>query len=189
VQALRNACIDFARDSLCLQIGIDPISTEINVAEYDIDTPKNTRLTQVMALYFKGRLIERRSFDYITHRSGRDWMQQRGSPEVYTQLAPDAVTLYPCPEKSEQNALTGIIAYVPTRASTSTDDLMLERHAEVIARGAAAKLMQIPNEPFTNLQMAMAYHRQFTADKANVRSHVSEGQTQANTSVRLRRIY
>lgn len=189
IQALRNACIDFARDSLCLQIGLDAFATEANVADYDIDVPNNTRLAQVLSLYFKGRLIERRSLGYLVNTGGSDWRRARGAPNLYTQHTPDVVTLYPCPDVSESNAMTGIIAYVPTRSSTGTDELMLERHVEPIVRGAAAKLMQIPNEPFTNLQMAMAYTRQFTADKANVRSHVSEGQVQANTSVRLRRIY
>jgi len=189
VQALRNACIDFTKGSMCLQGQLDPMSVAKDVAEYDIDVPKNTRLTQMISLYYLGSLLPRKSLSYIVGATGRDWAALRGPPTMYTQFAPDTVTLIRCPGESIANALTGTYAYVPTRSSTTCDEVMLERYAEAIARGAASKLMQIPNEPFSNLQMAMMYHRQFTADIANELGAINQGQNRASISVHFRRYY
>lgn len=187
VIAVRNACIDFARGSLLLQQALDPIPTAAGVADYDIDTPSNTVLAHVVTLFYRGQLLPKRSVGEMSARFGRDWQLLTGTPQAYFQTQPGVVTLVYTPDTSVTDALTGLIAVTPSRASSVVDDRFLEVYAEQIAHGAASKLCAIPNQPFTDADAALLYGKLFRADVANARAHASAGQTRAPLVVRFKR--
>jgi hypothetical protein len=112
-----------------------------------------------------------------------------GTPSVFTMLNPNEVTLVPKPETSLLNALTGILAFAPLRKSTGIIDYIFEDYAEEIARGAAARLMMIPNQQWTDPKSGLGYRKQFTSDMSNARAHVNQGQVRAPISVHLRRFW
>lgn len=187
IYAVRNACIDFCRGSLFLQQEIDPITVVAGTAEYEIDTPTGTVLTQVLTLYHSGLRLSKRSLSEITATYTRDWRSMTGTPKMWTQFNPNEVTLILTPDTTLANALTGTMAVVPARTSLSVDSNVFERYVETIARGAAAKLMAIPNEPFTSPDGALLYTRLFNSDVSNARAAVNAGQTRAPLKVRFQR--
>lgn len=187
VIAVRNACIDFCTGSLVLQQPLEPISTAAGVPDYEVDVDLGVRLVQVVSLFNEGSPVVRRSQSEIAAKYGRDWQVMSGSPAVFTQVNPKEVLLVPIPDQSVTDALTGMIAVAPTRASTTVDDRLFELYLEQIARGAASKLLKLPDEPFSNMTAGMVYARQFTADIANARAGVLAGQNRAPMRVRFNR--
>jgi hypothetical protein len=116
-------------------------------------------------------------------------MQSDGTPCMFTMLNSNEVTLVPKPDKAITGALTGLLAFAPTRKSTTIIDYVYEDYAEEIARGAASKLLVIPNQQWSDLKTALLYRKQFTSDMANARAHVNQGQVRAPISVHLRRYW
>lgn len=188
-QAIRDTCIEFCKESLVWQAPIDPIMVLVNEAAYELDVPTGANLANVVELYFDSRRLGKKSVSEISARYGRDWMQSSGTPAVFTMLNPNEVTLVPTPDKTVIEGLTGILAFTPLRSSTSIIDYIYEQYAEEIARGAAARLMMIPNQQWTEPKMGLGYRKQFTSDCANARSHVNAGQVRAPISVHLRKFW
>jgi len=188
VIAIRNACIDFCRGSLFLEQTMDPISTAAGVADYEIDVPMGTVLTQVVSLYHQALPLVRRSVSELASMYGRDWQDLSGVPKSWVQLNPTEVKLVLTPDKSEANALTGIIAVTPSRSSTTVDEQVFERYVEPIAQGAASKMLGIPGQPFSNPEAALLYGRMFASAIANVRSLVNAGQNRAAMRIRFNKV-
>jgi hypothetical protein len=188
-QAIRDACIEFCKESLIWQEQMDPISSAKGEGAYELDVPTNTNLTHVIDLYYKEARLKKKSVSEIAAKYSRDWMLHEGAPVVFTMLNPNEVTLVPKPDVSVANALTGLLAFTPTRKSTTVIDYVYEDYAEEIARGAAAKLMLIPNQQWSDQKTALGYRKQFLSDCANARAHVNAGQVRAPISVHLRRYW
>lgn len=188
-QAVRDACIEFCKESLIWQEPIDPIDSIQGEPVYELDVPTGTNLAHVVDLYYDERRLMKKSVSEIAARYSRDWMRASGTPTVFTMLNPNEVTLVPKPDKGVTDALTGLLAFAPTRKSTQIIDYVFEDYAEEIARGAASKLMAIQNQQWTDLKAALMYRKQFLSDCANARAHVNQGQTRAPISVHLRRYW
>jgi hypothetical protein len=188
-QAIRDACIEFCKESLIWREQMDPISTIKGEGVYELDVPTNTHLTNVVDLYYEQRRLEKKSVSEIAAKYDRDWMLREGTPIVFTMLNPNEVTLVPKPDKAIGGALTGMLSFTPTRKSTAVIDYVFEDYAEEIARGAASKLMLIPNQSWTDAATALGYRKQFLSDCANARAHVNQGQVRAPISVHLRRFW
>ena len=58
VVAIRNACIDYCRDTLVLQQDLDPISVSAGISTYEIDVPTGYNLQQVLGIYYLSRKLE-----------------------------------------------------------------------------------------------------------------------------------
>jgi hypothetical protein len=184
--AVKNACIEFCKGTLCWQEQMDPLTVIANEASYEMDTPTGAALTMPVELYFGGNRLFKRTPSEISSKFTRDWQLLRGTPSAYTQFNPNEVMLVLCPESTMANALTGTLAFQPSRASTTVPDFLYEEYAEQIVAGAAARLYAIPNEPFTDQKAALAYARQFRSDIANTRASMSQGLLQAPKRVAFR---
>jgi len=188
-QAIRDTCIEFCKESLIWQTPIDPISSTAGEAVYQLDVPTNANLAHVVDLYYNNARLAKKSVSEIASKFTRDWMQSVGTPTVFTMLNPNEITLVSKPDRSVLDAITGILAYAPMRKSTGIIDYIYEDYAEEIARGAAARLMMIPNQQWTDPKMALGYRKQFMSDMSNARAHVNQGQMRAPISVHLRRFW
>lgn len=189
IVAIRNACIDFCRDTQVLQQDIDPISTVAGEGTYEIDVPMGYVLGQVMALYYVGKKLERKSQLELEKLYTRDWQSLLGSPQVFTQFNHDEVTIALKPDSAALNSLTGRISLVPTRFSTKVDGVLLERFLDDIASGALSRLMLTPDQPYTDVKSASVYAVKFKAGTATARSFVNGGMNHAPMRVRFQRIW
>lgn len=187
--AIRNACVDFCRDSLVLQEAIDPIAVTAGEGTYEIDVPSGYVLGQVLALYYLGKKLERKSQLELEKLYSRDWQSLAGTPQVFTQFNQDEVTLALLPAESVRAALTGRVALLPSRLSTRVDGVLLERYLDDIAAGALGRLMLTPDQPYTNVKGAADYAAKFKAGSASARSLVNGGMNHAPLRVRYQRIW
>jgi len=188
-QAIRDTCIEFCKESLIWQEQMDPISSTQGEGVYELDVPTGANLAHIIDLYYNQSRLWKKSVSEIASKYSRDWMLRVGTPTVYTMLNPNEVTLVPKPDTAMQDALTGLLAFTPLRKSTGIVDYVYEEYAEEIARGAASRLMTIPNQQWTEPKAALMYRKQFMSDCANARAHVNQGQVRAPISVHLRRIW
>lgn len=189
IVAIRNACIDFCRDSLVLQQDMDPISTQAGQGTYEIDVPSGYLLTQVLSLHYLGLRLERKSQLELEKLYTRDWQQLVGTPKVFTQFNHNEVTVALRPEAGVSQSLTGRIALVPTRASTTVDSALLERYLDEVVCGTLSRLLRTPDQPYTDLKGAEYHASKFKSGSAAARSFVNGGMNHAPMRVRYQRIW
>jgi hypothetical protein len=187
-QAVRDACIEFCKGTMIWREAIDPMSSIQGEAVYELDLPTDATLAHIVDLYYDSRMLTKKSVSELS-RYARDWMQLVGKPTMYTMLNSNEIMLVPKPDVAVAGAITGILAFTPSRKSTTVNDDVYEDYAEEITRGAAAKLLMIPNQQWSDVKLGIAYRRQFVADMANARSHVNQAHMQAPISVHLRRFW
>lgn len=189
VIAIRNACIDFCRDTQLLQEDLDPIGAIKGVSTYDVDVPTGYLLTQILALYYVNRRLERKSQFELEKLYTNDWQSLAGTPKVYTQFTPDSFTVALKPAETVRNAFTGRIAFVPTRASTTVQDLVFERYLDDIVHGALARLKATPDQPYSDPKGAMGHDAEFRSGCAAARAFANGGMNRAPMRVRYQRIW
>lgn len=189
IVAIRNACMQYCSDTQIIQQDIDPITTVTGQNTYEIDTPTGYRLAHVMNLYYIGARLERKSELELQKLYTRDWQALTGAPKVFTQFNADEVVVALRPMETVRNALTGRISLVPTRDSTTVDGVLYERHLEDIVQGTLARLKMTPDQPYTDVQAAVAHGRMFESSAAELRSFVNGGMNRAPLRVRYNRIW
>jgi hypothetical protein len=189
VVAVRNTCIDFCRDSLFLQQDLDAISVSAGQSTYDVDVPTGYVLGQVLGIYYLSRKLERKSQTELEKLYTRNWQVLQGTPQVYTQLNPDQITLVYTPDYSVLGAITGRFSYIPTRTSTAIDDMVFERFLDVIVDGAASRLMATPNQPYSDANASIAYQRVFRDGCQRALRYTRDGMNNAPMRARYNRIW
>jgi len=189
IDAVRNACIDFCRETLFLQCDLDPITVMAGANTYCIDVPKYNILGQLMAIYYQNRKLERKSQYELEKMFTMNWQYERGTPQAYTQFNPNDITLALCPSETVQNAITGRFSYMPLRDSTVVDSQLYERYMEDIVAGALAQLLDTPNQPYTDASGAKAYAQRFRVGKQTARAYVTGGMNHAPMRIRYSRIW
>lgn len=82
----------------------------------------------------------------------RDWRKSLGNhTEFYTQETPDTLTLAGIP--TSNGSLHILASLVPTLASTGIDSWVAEQYFEAICCGAKARLMMVPERPWSSPSM------------------------------------
>lgn len=187
--AVRNACIDFCRETLFLQCDLDPITVMAGANTYCLDVPRYNILGQVMGIYYLSRRLERKSQYELEKMFSMNWQSMLGTPQAFTQFNPNDITLALCPSETVQNAITGRISYMPLRDSTVVDSQLYERYMEDIVSGALAQLLDTPNQPYTDPAGAKGHAARFRVAKQTARAYVTGGMNHAPMRVRYHRIF
>ena len=189
IDAVRNACIDFCRETLFLQCDLTPITVMAGANTYCIDVPRYNILGQVMGIYYQSRRLERKSQYELEKMFSMNWQSLLGTPQAFTQFNPNDITLALCPSETVQNAITGRYSYMPLRDSTVVDSQLYERYMEEIVAGALASLLETPNQPYTDAAGAKAYTLKFRIAKQTARAYVTGGMNHAPMRIRYSRIW
>lgn len=80
-----------------------------------------------------------------------------GVPSGYYRPNPEVITLASPP--ASDGVLKLVLILTPTRTATSIPRFLYDLHGDAIEHGAKARLLLIPNRPWTNGELA-AYHKQ-----------------------------
>lgn len=187
--AIRNACVDFCRDTLLLQEDLDPVTAVRGVNTYDVDVPNGYVLAQIISLYHVGRRLERKSQLELERLYTRDWQTLAGTPRVFTQFDTTTFTVALSPSETTPNAFTGRIAFMPSRSSSTVEDVLFERYLDEIAAGALARLMVTPDQPYTDLKAAASNAGRFRAGVSMAKAFVNGGMNHAPMRVRYQRVW
>lgn len=189
---IKNTIIDFCEKSLILQADADPITTIANIADYDLEPPRDRLVVKIMKVWFKKDLLDPYAPDEVdtpsiyNQRSGA--VVNKGDPRFYIQKDARTFSVYPIPDKTSASAITMRVALKPTRSATTIDDLIYEEYAETVGRGAVSRLALSPGKPYSDDKLAAVSNALYTAGLNVARDRAQKGYVRASKQVKLRRI-
>jgi len=165
-QALVDAAIAFADDTLVLREQLDTFSTVAGVQKYELDPPSQQFVSRVLSVVADGRVLTVASIHDVApldSPSGAPmtaFMTRNGS--VYE------LNLHPTPDKVYP--VNVVVATRPARGATSLEDDLYDRWCETVISGALARIHAIPNQPFSDPAIAQQQQAlfMFGANKARM---------------------
>lgn len=188
-----TACIEFAEETCIVQqTTVDAAVADLS--EYDVEEPSMLELTRVLRVFHRRRLLKARSASEITDAaaaSGETIVGEvvaSGAPAEWFMRDPAqaTVSIYPPPELSEDHAVTIVSAMQPTRDATRVPDDLYFSYARDIAAGATALLMMMPQQPWSNPQLAVVHRSTFNNAKARAAAMARTGFGAGSLRVRPR---
>lgn len=187
INALRAAAIEFCEKTLYWQADLDTIDSDAGDNNYQIVVPTGTVLLGVITGWYDGHQLIPTGADALDRLfRGQDWRSLPGLPRYMTQLTDTTLMLVPTPSNDDNDALALRVALAPSRTATGIDDTIYQRYLEVIAKGARARLYATPGAPYYDMQMSMAYQKEFVTGIGEARIKVNKGMTRASTRIEFR---
>lgn len=190
-QALRDTAIDFCRRTLVVQRW-EAMNVIFNSPLYVPNVPNADLVVhKVMDVFWNGRLLtpvgpEDVNSDVVLQGAdiGTNTLL-RGSPVVWFQKYPGEASIYlhPVPTAALTNGLTIKSAFIPTTTASTLDDLLFNEHVEAIAAGTLARLVAMPNEPFSAPALAPSYKAVYEAGVNEAKRYRAKGKTLAQRRV------
>lgn len=107
-----------------------------------------------------------------------------GDPSMLSQINPGRFVLFPA---VQPGALVLSLFLKPSLTADTLPDFLLEEHGQTIGEGALATILAIPDQPFTNPQLA-AFHLQ-TFEQAKDAAFASNRRGQQRARSRTRAQY
>lgn len=184
-QALLDSAIEFSRRSQVVTANLDFVTVIEGTSNYELDAPNNqVAIDQVLKVWYDGTLMSPAPFETATAL-----FNPAGAPRYFYGQEIDEVfnlSLLPAPERTVRNGLLVRVSLRPTRSATQVYDILYDRHVEGVVAGAMAILMAIPDQPFSDLKMAMVQEAKARALANNARFDSMHGRVQSSLSVRMR---
>ena len=159
INAVRNACYDFCRDSLLWSETQDPVAYAAGEATYQLDPATDAQILTVITLNIDQKqtiypwILE----DVAAARPG--WASDRGVISGFIQVQPDTIVLIAVPDSA--GTFTPTVAYAPTRSAGSVDARLYNQHLETIKYGALWKLKMMAGQPWADPAGASYYENHF----------------------------
>ncbi len=192
-QAIRSACIEFAGRS-CVVQNTQSESAIANQPNYDVEEPSGMTLVRVLAVYYGTRRLEARSREMVNNAvaaRGENVGSETyatGTPNEWFNRDPaePVVSLYPVPYAADTSAITIVAAHQPAHTATRVADILFDDYAEDIANGALARLLSMPNQPFSNPALAERHEKKFVDSMRQAAAIARVGLGAASSRVRPR---
>lgn len=154
-QALRFAAIEFCERTRCYANTQE--KTVTGGAKSVLLSPGDDALiSEITLVEWNGKEIDpitKEIADQIKLRAAT------GVPEGFYRSNPETLVLAPLPEAS--GTLNVELLLTPTRTATSIPRFLYDFHWDAIESGAKARLMESPNRPWSNAQLALFHKQQF----------------------------
>ncbi len=183
-QALLDSAIEFCSRSLAVTTTLDAVTLREGIASFEVETPTNTTIAQVLNLWFDGRQIDPSPFSEAT-----DVSATTGEPRYFYGEDIDEVfniTLLPAPDRTVRSGVIVRAALRPTRSATTVHNVLFERYAQAVVDGAQAILLAIPDQPFSDETKAQVMAVRARAGANNARTDAMHGRVQSSMSVKMR---
>lgn len=164
---LRRTAIDFCAVSGVYHAEITPVDIVAGTADYTLVSPDaQAEPAFAWTLWYDTQPLDPatlRSLDASAYK----WSAQNGDPRKFVQKTPTVVTLYPNPGTAKVGGLTGRIALKPTFTATGIADWVGQRYLDTLVAGATARLLALPQKPWTDPNMALANMRIYNAGRSD----------------------
>ncbi len=183
--AIRNAAIEFYRDSLAWVIDHDPMNAVTNQAAYPFEPPASTEVVKALNVWYDAKPLTKKTPDELSAMYA-NWTTHIGTPLYYTQLNSTEIVLVPMPAAALANGVTMKVALKPKRSSTGLEEYLHEEYLEEIATGAKARMMLMQKKPWSNATLGAANKALFDEAIASVRYRATKGYTGAPVRVKAR---
>lgn len=145
-----------AADELCTRtrawiVEPDAIDIEIGEARYSVAIEATQLPVEIIELRLDGVRLEPENLPDWT-RSAAEWPASTGLPTKYALVAPNEVVLNALPAAA--GSLQFKVAVKPARASTRVADWLVADQQDALVAGALARLLLLPNRPWTGPDLA-----------------------------------
>lgn len=189
LNAVRNACIEFCRQTMFWQIDIPATTLPAQQNTYPLTSylPAQTDLVQVVTAWFGQQTLQPKSADELNQIYGPYvWNTEVGWPHFFTQEIPTDIIIVPSPDTptAAQNTFSARVCVAPTRAATSVYDQVYERYNETISHGARARLYGMLGQPFYNEGLAQEYRRYFVLALGEAKAMTNKSLTRTSSRIR-----
>lgn len=188
--AIRNAAIELCERSRVYLVDHPPISAVANQAAYAWAPGAGLKVVRAESVWFDGVPLAPITSDDLAARYPK-WSVEAGTPRGYLQEGLDTLTLVPKPSADMADAITAKVVVAPSRAATGILDALWERYLEAIASGAKARLMSIPEKPYSNPKEAERHAAAFddAIARARLAAFRGHGRARNNSNLGRRRFF
>lgn len=155
--ALHSVVREFCDKSLLYIRTLAAINIITGTSSYTLIAPADTSIVMVERVEVDGQPIDATSLDLL-NRSPDDW--QSGTSEYPLEYMVDAEKVLRFKDIPTKNIVSGLVVAVslkPTWATLVVPDFIYEDWYELIEHGALEKLLQTPNQTYTDVKFA-DYH-------------------------------
>ncbi len=161
--ALRKSARDFLDTSLLWQEDLGPLNISAWQSEYTPVAPFGTDIAMVLRVLLHNRPLRGSTFEELDETEPGWRKVQAPIPTVFVMTSAGRIRIIPDPIEDLPEALTICVALKPNRLSPGLPDSLYMDWSETIARGAIARLFEIPGTSWFNADLATYHSRQYRA--------------------------
>lgn len=174
VQALRSAAIDICRAGRAWS---DTITQALDgtAATTAINAPPHAAVISIASARFDGTLLKHVTLRWLDERFPSWRAGSAGPSRFLSQDVLDAVTLYPI----AAGRLDLNVSLKPSIDAAAVPAFLSTHHRDAMAWGAAATVMLMPGQSYSNPQLGPYYEARFASHLDGLRTRQPMGQTQA----------
>ena len=160
INALRNAAIELYTKSWIVTQYCDPQNTVIGQAVYDLDTFNGQKIIGILSAKYKDQPLVPTSIRML-ERSSTRWEDGQGTPSSYLSDDLATIRLYRIPDAVGE--LNIRVALTPAKNAIGVDNFVYDLYSEQLAAGAKARIMLMPQKPYSDPVTSREYRAQFAA--------------------------
>ncbi len=157
---LRRAAQEFFEKTKVWKVDLDPVYLFSNVEEYDVAIPAGVTIIKIATA--------RDANGYCT-----DLLSTGPGVAGITFINQNTFRVWPAVTGDRQIHMQAVV--MPSHSSLGIDDALFEQYAEVIARGAKARLYLHPQKPYTNPELASICREEFAMAIAREKIAAAKG--------------
>lgn len=184
---LRQQCVEFCENSRIHTAEITPIDILANTATYTLTSPvSGAEPFEVNAAWYNGRPLDYAPIDALNQASNY-WRSRTGTEALgFTQKQPDQIILYPQPDTALVGGLRVDLVLRPTSVATGLTDWIANRYMKYLAAGVKARLMSMPDKPWTRPDFAQQYLALYQAGETRATIDANRSFTRGALSAQMR---
>lgn len=152
---------DYFRKTQAWRIDLDVQSAIGKLTEYDIDTPSNTRVAEVLWVNYETVTLIPKTEKQLNLIS-TDWRTRLGRPIYYTMITPVTFAVSPVPEITVQNAISVRAAIYPTMTAKGIDSVIFDDNYSALLHGTLASVLTSSKKEWTDINAGMLYQQTYT---------------------------
>lgn len=157
LQALRQTCIEFCEQTLLFREKLAVQRLSADVDEYELEPSMcDSEVCRILNVWVNGTLIGATTPDLGVRGSAALASSQ---PVAYYCTEPHLIRMVPVPSVGAD--LEVEVAFAPAHDAEEVPSPLFTKYREDIVRGAAARLMLMPNRPWSDMKTAAVYRNLF----------------------------
>ncbi len=182
INALREAAIEFCKETKVWKQSDILIATVAGTAAYEIVPPEKTDVSSIVMVKHDGQKLNPLSADMMDRQASAS-----GTPRYFTFEEPLTLNFAPTPDTSAVDIISVKVALQPVYNATEVPAFLLARYKGAIVAKAKSILMMIPDKAWTDYQLAAANNAQFKQEMYAIKISVEKGGTTKSLRVKHRK--
>jgi len=158
-QAIVDSAIQFCDDSMVLRETLDSQTTINGQSTYELDAPSQQQITRILGVWADGVQLKSAAQETAVSMAhvSTDLLSTGWPAHFYTTRTGSELLLNLWPTPNTPISLDVEVVTRPVRDATDLENDLYDFWMNAIVAGALGRLMAIPNQPFTNIELSMTY--------------------------------